>query len=471
VKAEACLRDRRSKRAEMPTPPSGASDGIARTADLGRQARPVPEGAAGDFSAMLIEQVVQRENLLAAYERVRANKGAAGVDGMSVDDLADFCREHWPRIRGQLLGGTYVPQPVRKVEIPKPDGKGVRMLGIPTVLDRLIQQALLQVLTPIFDPGFSDASFGFRPKRSTHQAVLRARAHIAAGHRWVVDMDLEKFFDRVNHDILMSRVARKIKDKRVLLLIRRYLQAGIMEGGVASPRTEGTPQGGPLSPLLSNILLDELDKELEKRGHRFVRYADDCNVYVRSQAAGERVLDSLEKFLAKRLRLKVNRAKSAVARPWERKFLGYSVTVHKDPKLKVSQQSVKRLKDKLRPMLRAGRGRSLLRVCGELGPVLRGWVAYYRLSDVKAAFEALDEWLRRKLRCIVWRQWRRARTCFKELCRAGLDRKRAAASAYNGHGPWWNAGASHMNQALPTRSLLRMGLLSLLEEHRRLAST
>jgi RNA-directed DNA polymerase len=418
----------------------------------------------------LMEQVVQRGNLLAAFERVRANKGAPGVDGLTVDDLAGFCRQHWPRIREQLLSGTYAPQPVRKVEIPKPDGKGVRMLGIPTVLDRLIQQALLQVLTPLFDPGFSDGSFGFRPGRSTHQAVVRARQHMAAGHRWVVDMDLEKFFDRVNHDILMSRVSRKVKDKRVLLLIRRYLQAGIMEGGVASPRTEGTPQGGPLSPLLSNILLDDLDKELEKRGHRFVRYADDCNVYVRSQAAGDRVLGSLEKFLAERLRLKVNRAKSAVARPWERKFLGYSVTVHREPKLKVSEQSVKRLKGKLRPLLRAGRGRSLARVCRELGPVLRGWVAYYRLSEVKAAFEAVDEWLRRKLRCIVWRQWRRARTCFKELCRAGLDRVRAATSAYNGRGPWWNAGASHMNQALPTRTLRESGLLSLLEEHRRLAS-
>ena len=282
-------------------------------------------------------------------------------------------------------------------------------------------------------------------------------------------MDLEKFFDRVNHDILMSRVARKVKDKRVLLLIRRYLQAGIMEGGVTSPRSEGTPQGGPLSPLLSNILLDELDKELEKRCHRFVRYADDCNVYVRSQAAGERVLDSLEKFLSERLRLKVNRANSAVARPWERKFLGYSVTVHREPKLKVSAQSVKRLKDKLRPVLRAGRGRSLARVCRELGVVLRGWVAYYRLSEVKAAFEALDEWLRRKLRCIVWRHWRRARTCFKELCRAGLDQKRAAASAYNGRGPWWNAGASHMNQALPNRMLRDTGLISLQDEYRRLA--
>ena len=419
---------------------------------------------------MLMQQVVQRENLLAAYERVRANKGAPGIDGMSVDELANFCRGHWAGIREQLLSGQYVPRPVRKVEIPKPGG-GVRMLGIPTVLDRLIQQALLQVLTPLFDPGFSDASFGFRPGRSTHQAVLRAREHIAAGHRWVVDMDLEKFFDRVNHDILMSRVARKVKDKRVLLLIRRYLQAGIMEGGIVSPRSEGTPQGGPLSPLLSNILLDELDKELEKRGHRFVRYADDCNVYVRSQAAGERVLGSLEKFLAEKLRLKVNRDKSAVARPWERKFLGYSVTIHREPKLKVSAQSVTRLKDKLRPLLRAGRGRSLARVCRELEVVLRGWVAYYRLSQVKAAFEALDEWLRRKLRCIVWRQRRRARTCFRELCRAGLDRVRAAASAYNGRGPWWNAGQSHMNQALPTRTLKAAGLISLLEEHRRLACT
>lgn len=420
---------------------------------------------------MLMEQVLSRENLLRAYERVTGNKGAAGVDGMTVEELMPFCRKHWDTIRSQLLSGRYRPQPVRRVEIPKPDGKGVRMLGIPTVLDRLIQQALLQVLTPMFDPTFSEASFGFRPGRGTHQAVLRAREHIAAGHRFVVDMDLEKFFDRVNHDVLMSRVARQVKDKRVLLLIRRYLQAGIMEGGVCSPRTQGTPQGGPLSPLLSNILLDDLDKELERRGHRFVRYADDCNVYVRSQKAGERVLLSLERFLSDRLRLKVNREKSAVARPWDRKFLGYSVTVHHQPKLKVSWQSLKRLKGKLRPLLRAGRGKSLVRLCRELRPVLLGWVAYYRLSEVKAGLEGLDEWLRRKLRCLVWRQWKRGRTCFVQLCRAGLDRARAAESAFNGRGPWWNAGASHMNQALPVRTLRNYGLLSLIEEHRRLAST
>jgi RNA-directed DNA polymerase len=418
-----------------------------------------------------MEEVLRRENVLAAYKRVVRNGGAAGVDGMSVDDLMAHCREHWARIREELLSGRYQPQPVRRVEIPKPDGNGTRMLGIPTVIDRMIQQALLQVLQPIFDPTFSDASFGFRPGRSAQHAVLRAREHIAAGHRWVVDLDLAKFFDRVNHDVLMSRVARRVKDKRVLLLIRRYLQAGIMEGGLVSPRVEGTPQGGPVSPLLSNVLLDELDKEREGRGHRFVRYADDANVYVRSEAAGERVMASLERFLSKRLRLQVNRDKSAVARPWKRKFLGYSVTVDRKPKLKAAPQSIKRLKDKLRQAFRQGRGRSLGRVIRDLAPVIRGWVAYFRLSEVKASFEVLDEWLRRKLRCIVWRQWKQPQTRAKKLRQMGLDPVRAKASAGNGRGPWWNAGASHMHAAMPTRMLRRMGLLSFLEEYRRLACT
>jgi RNA-directed DNA polymerase len=418
---------------------------------------------------MLMEEVLRRENVLAAYERVVRNGGAPGVDGMTVDDLMPFCREHWARIRNELLGGTYVPKPVRRVEIPKPDGKGTRALGIPTVLDRLIQQALHQVLTPIFDPTFSEGSFGFRPGRSTHGAVARARAHIAAGFRWVTDLDLEKFFDRVNHDVLMARVAKRVRDKRVLLLIRRYLTAGVMEGGLVSPRSEGTPQGGPLSPLLSNILLDELDKELERRGHRFVRYADDCNVYVRSKAAGERVMASLERFLREVLRLKVNRDKSAVARPWERKFLGYTVTVHREPKLKVAPQSVKRLRGKLRPILRRGRGRNLVGVVEELNLVVRGWVAYFRMVGVKASFEELDAWVRRKLRAILWRQWKRPRTRLRELRRRGLDEARAAASAYNGRGPWWNAGASHMNEAVPTAALRRMGLVSFVDEHRRLA--
>jgi len=284
----------------------------------------------------------------------------------------------------------------------------------------------------------------------------------------VVDFDLAKFFDRVNHDVLMARVARRVKDKRVLLLIRRYLTAGVMEGGVVSPRSEGTPQGGPLSPLLSNVLLDELDKELERRGHRFVRYADDSNVYVKSKAAGERVMASLERFLSKRLRLRINREKSTVARPWERKFLGYTVTWHREAKLRVAPKSVQRFKDKLRPILRAGRGHNLRRVIEELKPVLRGWAAYFRMVEVKASFEELDQWLRRKLRCILWRQWKKPKTRLKKLVERGIAKDRATKSASHGRGPWWNAGASHMNEAVLTRMLRQLGLVSLLDEHRRL---
>jgi len=456
------------KKAEMPERPRKAGGGTAEDTGFERQADTAHRGNAGDETSRLMEEVLRRENVLAAYKRVVRNGGAAGVDGMTVDELMAHCREHWAQIREELLSGRYKPQPVRRVEIPKPDGKGTRMLGIPTVIDRMIQQALLQVLQPIFDPIFSEESFGFRPGRSAHGAVVRAREHIAAGYRWVVDLDLAKFFDRVNHDVLMARVARRVKDKRVLFVIRRYLQAGIMEGGLVSPRVEGTPQGGPLSPLLSNILLDDLDKELERRGHRFVRYADDSNVYVRSKAAGERVMASLERFLGDRLRLQVNRDKSAVARPWSRKFLGYSVTVDRKPKLKVAAQSIQRLKAKLRQVFRQGRGRNLGRVIRDLGPVIRGWTAYFRLSEVKAGFEALDEWLRRKLRCILWRQWKRPRSRVKKLRQMGLDPERAKVSASNGRGPWWNAGASHMNQAVPTRMLRGMGLVSFLEEHRRL---
>jgi RNA-directed DNA polymerase len=413
------------------------------------------------------EEVLRRENLMAAYRRVVRNKGAGGVDGRSVDDLKHQIRTDWPQIREALLSGTYKPSPMRKVEIPKPGG-GVRVLGIPTVMDRMIQQALLQGLTPIFDPTFSEDSYGFRPGRSTHQAVLRAREHMAGGRRWVVDLDLEKFFDTVQHDVLMSRVARRVKDKRVLRVIGRYLRAGIMEGGVAPPRREGTPQGGPLSPLLSNILLDELDKELERRGHCFVRYADDFQVYVESKRAGECVMASLERFLAKRLRVKVNREKSAVDRPWKRKFLGYRTTTNKKPKLKPDPKSVKRLKLKLKDLFRRGRGWSFARTVRELNPILRGWAAYYRLVYVSGVFEELDEWIRRRLRLILWRQWKRPRTRRKELRKRGLSEERAAQSAYNGRGPWWNAGASHMNQAIPTRLLSQMGLVSLLQEQRRL---
>jgi RNA-directed DNA polymerase len=422
-----------------------------------------------DEVANLFEEILQRENLLEALRRVEQNKGAPGVDGMTVEQLGAYLKEHWPRIREELLNGTYQPQPVRRVDIPKPDGKGVRTLGIPTVLDRFIQQALLQGLQPLFDPTFSDASFGFRPGRGTHQAVLRARAHVAEGFNWAVDLDLEKFFDRVNHDVLMARVARRVKDKRVLRIIRRFLQAGMMEGGLVSPREEGTPQGGPLSPLLSNVLLDELDKELEQRGHRFVRYADDCNVYVKSEAAGQRVLASLERFLSKRLRLKVNREKSAVARPWERKFLAYTVSRNKKPKLKVSPQAVQRLKAKLRPMFSRGRGRSLAQIIAGLNPILRGWRQYFRLAEVKGVFAEVDEWIRRKLRAIRWRQWKTPRIRLQQLSHRGVDRALAAKAAYGNRGPWHNGRSLAMLQAVPSAELRRLGLVFLVEQQTTLA--
>jgi len=442
-------------------------DGIAEVSGSERPTFADRSVRMSDESLGLLEEVLCRENVMAAYRRVVSNGGAPGVDGMTVDDLMAYCREHWAAIREKIFCGTYRPQPVRRVKIPKPAG-GVRFLGIPTVLDRMIQQALHQVLQPIFDPTFADESYGFRPGRSALDAVEHARSHLRAGHRWVVDLDIASFFDRVNHDVLMARVERRVKDRRVLRLIRRYLTAGVMEGGVVSPRRQGTPQGGPLSPLLSNVLLDELDRELTRRGHRFVRYADDCNVYVRSKAAGERVMASLERFLQKRLRLQVNRSKSAVDRPWKRTFLGYTVTNHRNPRLRVSPKSVQRLKAKLKPLLRRGRGASLAHTCQELAPILRGWVSYYRKAEAKVSFEVLDQWIRRKLRAIFWRQWKRPRTRAKELRRRGLDPERARLSAGNGRGPWWNAGASHMNQAVPTRTLRRLGLLSFLEEHQRL---
>jgi len=410
----------------------------------------------------MMEAVVERGNMTAALRRVVANKGSAGVDGMSVEALKPHLKAHWPRIKEQLLSGRYEPAPVRMAEIPKPGGKGMRQLGIPTVVDRLIQQALHQVMQPVFDPDFSESSYGFRSGRSAHQAVLKARAYVEEGRRWVVDLDLERFFDRVNHDVLMSRIARKVEDKRVLGLIRRYLQAGIMAGGVVSPRTEGTPQGGPLSPLLSNILLDDLDRELERRGHAFCRYADDFNIYVRSKRAGERVLASVTRFLEGRLRLKVNQSKSAVDRPWKRKFLGYAVTFHKRPRLKVAGASIERLKARLRELFRQGRGRSLGQLIEELKPVLRGWVNYFRLAEVKGVFEELDGWIRRRLRCILWRQWKRPYTRAKNLMRRGLGEARAWRSASNGRGPWWNSGASHMNEGFPKRFFDTFGLVSLL---------
>jgi RNA-directed DNA polymerase len=409
----------------------------------------------------LMEQVVEPSNMQRAWSRVKSNKGSAGVDGLTIGQTAVRLKEEWPRIKQHLLEGCYQPQPVLCVEIPKPKG-GTRQLGIPTVTDRLIQQAIHQVIQSLFEPTFSDSSFGFRPGRSTHQAIQQSQRYIRQGRRWAVDMDLEKFFDRVNHDILMAKLTRTIRDHRLLGVIRRYLQAGILAGGVLSPSTQGTPQGGPLSPLLSNIMLDDLDQELEHRGHKFSRYADDCNIYVRSRRAGERVLASVSNFVAGKLKLKVNEAKSGVARPWKRSFLGYSFTWHKQAKLRPAPESIKRFRGKVRELCRKGRGRNLARfIEQDLNPLVRGWGNYFRMSEVKGVFEQLDSWIRRRLRCIRWRQWKHPATRLKKLLQRGLSQEQAARSAYNGRGPWWNSGAGHMNLAFPTIYFERLNLISL----------
>jgi RNA-directed DNA polymerase len=412
----------------------------------------------------LIEKVIERSNLIRALQRVERNKGAAGIDKMQTGELRIYLKTAWSKIKEQLLDGSYQPKPVRRIEIPKPGSSGMRKLGIPTVVARFIQQALNQVLSEVFEEQFSDSSYGFRPNRSTHQAVKAAKMQVESGKRWVVDMDLEKFFDRVNHDILMSRIARKVNDKRVLLLIRKYLQAGHLENGVVIIGDEGTPQGGPLSPLLSNILLDDLDKELEQRGLAFVRYADDCNIYVKSKRAGDRVLLSITEFLKRKLKLTVNQEKSAVARPWDRKFLGYSMTNHLKPRLKVAKASVMKLQVKLKEYFRKGRGRNLKWFTNEdLNPVLRGWGNYFKLAEVVITFEELDGWIRRKCRRLLWKQWKKPRTRTSNLRKRGLKEDRALKSTMNGRGAWWNSGASHMNEAYPKKYFDQIGLISLLD--------
>jgi len=461
----------RAEEAEAYASMAGAEKGRRNLSEAGSGAETGTAAVGGTKpeALRLMEAAAERSNMLCAYERVVKNKGAPGVDGLTVSEFKPWLQAHWPSVRQALLAGDYMPAAVRKVEIPKPQG-GVRTLGIPTVLDGLIQQSLNQVLQPLFDPEFSSSSYGFRPGRNAHQAVQAARGYVAEGKRWVVDLDLEKFFDRVNHDVLMARVARKVRDERVLKLIRRYLEAGLMEGGITSMRTEGTPQGGPLSPLLSNIMLDDLDRELERRGLSFCRYADDCNIYVGSERAAERVMQAVTAFLDRRLKLKVNASKSAVARPWQRKFLGYSMTWHKKPKLKIAQPSRERLAEKIRKTLREARGGSLKHAIERLNPMLRGWVAYFRLTEVKGVLEALDGWIRRKLRALLWRQWKHVYTRAKNLMRAGLGKVRAWQSATNGHGPWWNSSASHMNAAYPKSRFDQMGLVSLLETQQRFSS-
>lgn len=411
----------------------------------------------------LMEKVVARDNLKKALAQVKRNKGAPGIDGMSVDALSLYLKDHWPTIRQQLLDGTYEPQPVRRVEIPKASG-GVRPLGIPTVLDRFIQQAVLQVLQEAWDGTFSETSFGFRPGRSAHQAVARAQSYIGEGYGWVVDIDLEKFFDRVNHDILMGLVAKRVTDKRVLKLIRGFLSAGVLMDGLVSPTEEGTPQGGPLSPLLSNLMLDVLDKELEKRGHRSVRYADDCNIYVRSAKAGERVMAGVEKFLAKRLKLKVNKAKSAVARPKVRKFLGFSFTSGRAIKRRIAPQALARFEAKVRELTRRTRGASLEQIVEQLSRYLTGWRGYFGFCETPSVLQSLDQWIRRRLRALVWKQWKRGSTRYAELRQRGLGKDLAAQSAGSPHGPWRLSNSPALSISLPNAYFRTLGLLPLSAE-------
>jgi RNA-directed DNA polymerase len=435
--------------------------------DRGEAPKGLPEGtesSAGKrgnespaIAEQLMEEVCERENCKRALKRVKANKGSPGVDGMTVHDLVGFLQQHWPTIREQLLSGTYKPQPVRRVEIPKPDG-GARKLGIPTVLDRFIQQAVMQVLQGKWDRTFSDHSYGFRPGRSAHQAVAKAQQYMAEGYRWVVDLDLEKFFDRVNHDKLIARIAARVSDQRVLQLIRAFLKAGVMEDGLVSPVDEGTPQGGPLSPLLSNIVLDEFDRELERRGLRFARYADDSNIYVRSRRAGERVMGSITRFITTKLKLKVNEQKSAVARPWERKFLGFSFTWNREPKRRIAPKAVLRFKEKVRELTRRTRGVKVEKMAEELSRYLRGWIGYFGQSQTPSVLEDLEKWVRRRLRSVIWKQWKRGTVRFAELRKRGVGKDLAACTAGSAHGPWRLAESPALHFALPNAYFDSLGI-------------
>lgn len=426
----------------------------------GPRAEPSPARDERNPSAELWEQVWDRQNLLTAMKRVERNAGAPGIDGMTVKDLRPYLKEHWLEIRAELESGTYRPSPVRRVEIPKPDG-GVRLLGIPTVNDRLLQQALAQVLTPIFERKFSPSSYGFRPGRSAHDAIKRAQEYTQEGYEWVVDIDLEKFFDRVNHDMLMARVAREVKDKRVLKLIRAYLNSGVMINGVVMETEEGTPQGGPLSPLLSNIMLDDLDKELEQRGHKFVRYADDCNIYVKTKRAGERVMESVREFLEKKLKLKVNSKKSKVDRATRVKFLGFSFYKRNGEMLiRVANRSLERFRDKLRRLTKRTRSGKLEDLIAAINTYTVGWIGYYRQANTPSVYEELDRWIRRRLRQLIWKRWKRGTTRYRELVRLGVPKGWAQEGA-GGTSPWRMAASPVINQALSNRYFAGLGLVSI----------
>ena len=418
----------------------------------------------------LLERVLERGNLIKALKRVEGNRGAAGVDGMGVKELRSYLVEHWAAIREGLLGGTYKPQPVRRVEIPKPAG-GKRQLGIPTVLDRFIQQALLQVLTPVFDPSFSPSSYGFRPGRRAHEAVRQARSYIQEGYKWVVDIDLEKFFDRVNHDKLMALVARQVKDKMVLRLVRRYLESGVMVNGVVVETAEGTPQGGPLSPILSNIYLNELDKELEMRGHKFCRYADDCNIYVRSRRAGERVMASVRGYLGDKLKLRVNEAKSALDRPWKRKYLGFSFLAGKEARIRLAPESVQRVKTKLRELTRRNRSQEMKERIRAINAYLGGWVGYFALAETPSILDDLERWLRRRLRACLWKQWKRVRTRFHKLRGLGLPERVVGYMANTRKGPWRISASPPIQQGLDNTYWAQQGLVDLLERYHQIRNT
>jgi RNA-directed DNA polymerase len=412
----------------------------------------------------LMEEVCERGNRREALRRVKANKGSPGVDGMTVDEITDYLQQHWPAIREQLLNGTYEPQPVMRMEIRKPDGGGMRKLGIPTVLDRVIQQAVMQVLQRRWDRTFSDHSYGFRPGRSAHQAVAQAQQYIAAGHGWCVDLDLEKFFDRVNHDKLMGQIAKRVEDKRLLKLIRAFLNAGVMENGLVSPSVEGTPQGGPLSPLLSNLVLDELDRELERRGHRFVRYADDCNIYVRSERAGQRVMESVTQFISQKLKLKVNEAKSAVARPQERKFLGFSFTAGPEVKRVIAPKALDRFKQRIREITGRAKSVSMKTTMEELAPYMRGWRSYFGFCETPEVLIGLTRWVRLRLRAALWRQWKTPRRRRAALLELGVRGPLASNTAGSGRGPWYLARAKALSVGLSNAYFKSLGLPSLFEE-------